>query len=41
VMMIFRPEGIIPSRRRKREIGLAEHGVGSADALSEPVGQAV
>ncbi len=34
VMMIFRPEGIIPSRRRKREIGLAEHGVGHADALS-------
>jgi branched-chain amino acid transport system permease protein len=41
VMMIFRPEGMIPSRRRKREIGLAEHGVGTADALSEPVGQAV
>ena len=41
VMMIFRPEGIIPSRRRKREIGLAEHGVGTADAMSEPVGQAV
>ncbi len=40
VMMIFRPEGIIPSRRRKREIGLAEHGVGTADAMSEPVGQA-
>jgi len=34
VMMIFRPEGMIPSRRRKREIGLAEHGVGHADALS-------
>ncbi|MGH9105200.1 MAG: branched-chain amino acid ABC transporter permease [Acidimicrobiales bacterium] len=34
VMMIFRPEGIIPSRRRRREIGLAEHGVGSADAMS-------
>jgi branched-chain amino acid transport system permease protein len=41
VMMIFRPEGIIPSRRRRREIGLAEHGVGTADAMSEPVGQAV
>jgi branched-chain amino acid transport system permease protein len=41
VMMIFRPEGIVPSRRRKREIGLAEHGVGTADALSEPVGQPV
>jgi branched-chain amino acid transport system permease protein len=32
--MIFRPEGMIPSRRRKREIGLAEHGVGTADAMS-------
>ncbi len=41
VMMIFRPEGIIPSRRRKREIGLAEHGVGTADAMSDPVGQVV
>ena len=41
VMMIFRPEGIVPSRRRKREIGLAEHGVGTADALSESYGQAV
>jgi len=38
VMMIFRPEGIIPSRRRKREIGLAEHGVGTADAMSESSG---
>jgi branched-chain amino acid transport system permease protein len=36
VMMIFRPEGIIPSRRRRREIGLAEEGVGTADALSGP-----
>ncbi len=34
VMMIFRPEGILPSKRRKREIGLAEHGVGSADAMT-------
>lgn len=38
VMMIFRPEGIIPSRRRKRELTLAEHGVGSADAMEEPTG---
>jgi branched-chain amino acid transport system permease protein len=36
VMMIYRPQGIIPSRRRSREIGLAEHGVGSADALAAP-----
>jgi branched-chain amino acid transport system permease protein len=34
IMMIFRPIGIIPSRRRRREIGLAEHGVGTADAMS-------
>ncbi|ONH26139.1 branched-chain amino acid ABC transporter permease [Pseudofrankia asymbiotica] len=33
VMMIFRPQGVIPSRRRKREISLAEHGVGHADSL--------
>ena len=39
VMMIFRPEGLVPSRRRKREIGLAEHGVGGADALGGQGGQ--
>jgi branched-chain amino acid transport system permease protein len=33
IMMIFRPQGIVPSRRRAREIGLAEHGVGGADAM--------
>ena len=33
LMMIFRPQGVIPSRRRKREISLAEHGVGQADSL--------
>jgi branched-chain amino acid transport system permease protein len=32
--MIFRPEGMIPSRRRKREFGLAERGLGTADAMS-------
>ncbi|OIV35411.1 branched-chain amino acid ABC transporter permease [Mangrovactinospora gilvigrisea] len=31
-MMIFRPQGVIPSRRRQREIKLAESGVGGADA---------
>jgi branched-chain amino acid transport system permease protein len=36
IMMIFRPQGIIPSRRRAREIGLAEHGLGAADALGAP-----
>jgi ABC-type branched-subunit amino acid transport system permease subunit len=39
VMMIFRPAGIIPSRRRRQEIGLTEHGVGTADAMSEPAGE--
>ena len=28
VMMILRPAGLIPSRRRKREIGLSEAGEG-------------
>jgi branched-chain amino acid transport system permease protein len=32
-MMIFRPQGLIPSRRRSREIGLAEAGLGGADAM--------
>jgi len=38
VMMIFRPQGLIPSRRRAREIRMAEHGVGSADAMAQPGG---
>ncbi len=44
LMMIFRPEGLIPSRRRRIELGLAEHGIGTADAMtagaspSEPAG---
>ncbi|MBX6388490.1 MAG: branched-chain amino acid ABC transporter permease [Frankia sp.] len=33
LMMIFRPQGLIPSRRRKREIQLSEQGVGGADSL--------
>ena len=33
LMMIFRPQGILPSRRRTRELHLAEEGIGSADAL--------
>jgi branched-chain amino acid transport system permease protein len=32
-MMIFRPQGIIPSRRRLREFHDAEEGLGSADSL--------
>jgi branched-chain amino acid transport system permease protein len=34
VMMIFRPEGMLPSRRRRRELALAERGIGTADAMS-------
>jgi branched-chain amino acid transport system permease protein len=34
LMMIFRPQGLVPSRRRRRELELAEHGVGTADAMS-------
>jgi branched-chain amino acid transport system permease protein len=37
VMMIYRPQGIVPSRRRSRELGLAEAGVGTADAMSAPI----
>jgi len=35
-MMIFRPQGVIPSRRRSRELGLAEEGVISGDSVSTP-----
>jgi len=38
VMMIFRPQGLIPSRRRAREIALSEHGIGGADSLGAPPG---
>ena len=33
VMMIFRPSGLIPSRRRKREITLSEKGEGHMDEV--------
>jgi len=38
VMMIFRPQGVLPSRRRARELGLAEEGVTAGDAVSTPAG---
>jgi branched-chain amino acid transport system permease protein len=38
LMMIFRPQGLVPSHRRQRELELAEHGVGSADSMSAPQG---
>jgi branched-chain amino acid transport system permease protein len=41
VMMIFRPEGMLPSRRRRREIVLAETGIGTADAMSGSTDPAV
>lgn len=34
VMMVFRPQGLVPNRRRRREISMAEQGLGSADSLS-------
>jgi branched-chain amino acid transport system permease protein len=33
IMMVFRPQGLVPSRRRTREIAMSEQGLGSADAL--------
>jgi branched-chain amino acid transport system permease protein len=33
IMMIFRPAGLLPSRRRRREIGLAEAGEGHMDEV--------
>jgi branched-chain amino acid transport system permease protein len=41
VMMIFRPEGMLPSRRRRREIVLAQTGIGTADAMSGSTDPAV
>ncbi|KUL41713.1 branched-chain amino acid ABC transporter permease [Streptomyces regalis] len=38
IMMIYRPQGIWPSRRRQRELKLAAEGIGDADAMSEPAG---
>jgi hypothetical protein len=38
-MMIFRPQGIIPSRRRRREIQLVEAGVGPVDDTSAAVAE--
>jgi branched-chain amino acid transport system permease protein len=38
VMMIFRPQGIVPSKRRAREIRMSEAGIGGADALGTTPG---
>ncbi len=32
LMMVFRPQGLLPSRRRSRELSLSESGIGHADA---------
>ncbi len=37
LLMIFRPQGIIPSRRRRREILLTEEGIGHLDSPGGPV----
>ena len=38
IMMIYRPQGLWPSRRRQRELHMAEEGVGGADALGGTAG---
>ena len=40
LMMIFRPQGLLPSRRRSREIKMSEQGVGGADSLGATPGGA-
>ncbi|MDT0344704.1 branched-chain amino acid ABC transporter permease [Streptomyces litchfieldiae] len=40
VMMIYRPQGLLPSRRRQRELRMAEEGSGHADALGAQPGGA-
>ena len=37
LLMIFRPQGIIPSRRRRREILLTEEGIGHSESPGGPV----
>ncbi|WP_342667215.1 branched-chain amino acid ABC transporter permease [Streptomyces megasporus] len=39
VMMIYRPQGVLPSRRRKRELEMAEAGIGGADATGPAEGR--
>ncbi|MDT0265065.1 branched-chain amino acid ABC transporter permease [Streptomyces sp. DSM 44915] len=40
VMMIYRPQGLWPSRRRQRELRMTQEGTGSADALGAQPGGA-
>jgi len=37
LLMIFRPQGVVPSRRRRREILLTEEGIGHPEAPGGPV----
>lgn len=39
IMMIYRPQGVIPSRRRQRELGTARDGTGDAEAKSPSKGR--
>ncbi|WP_425576347.1 branched-chain amino acid ABC transporter permease [Streptomyces glaucosporus] len=39
IMMIYRPQGVWPSRRRKRELRMAEAGIGGADATGPAEGR--
>ncbi|WP_332888256.1 branched-chain amino acid ABC transporter permease [Streptomyces carminius] len=39
IMMIYRPQGVWPSRRRKRELSMAEAGIGGADATGPAEGR--
>jgi branched-chain amino acid transport system permease protein len=41
VMMIFRPQGLLPSRRRTRELKLSEMGIGGADGTGPIPGSQV
>ncbi|AEH08877.1 MULTISPECIES: branched-chain amino acid ABC transporter permease [Protofrankia] len=42
VMMIFRPQGLVPSRRRRREIELAGSAAGASDQLgAAPIGRTI
>ncbi|SOD58495.1 amino acid/amide ABC transporter membrane protein 2, HAAT family [Streptomyces zhaozhouensis] len=40
VMMIYRPQGLWPSRRRQRELRMSQEGTGAADALGAQPGGA-
>ena len=41
IMMIYRPQGMVPSRRRSRELAMAEEGLTSADAVEAPASERV